>query len=331
MKRRKVLFFIFFPLIIFSYCSKPTFDNPFDTDVSINAPSDFTYSIQEIDKIRLEWIDNYNNETGFKIDKKVNTDNWQEHYVILETDETSWIDTLAGINDTLQYRICAIFDENYSEYLVTEKINNIFPAPLDLNCTPIDIDQIELEWIDNSIGEDGFIIEQKENEGNFIEIGNTSQSNYIASNLSFDSDYIFRVKAFSGNNYSDYSNEFYINIKQAITPTNLNANAVGSIITLSWDDNCTFEEGYKIERKENGGSYYEIAEAVENDTTFIDDEGLTYGTTYFYRVHAYIESNYSNYSNEATATLEPPSITIISPNGDENWNLGSSHYITQYI
>jgi len=307
-------FFLLSLILIFSCSEKPTYDNLFDPDVSINAPSDFTYSIPELYKIKLDWIDSYNNETGFQIDKKVNTDNWQEHYMILETDETSWIDTLAGINDTLQYRICAIFDENYSDFWVTEKINNIFPAPSNLNCTPINVNQIELEWTDNSIGEDGFIIEQKENEGSFIEIGNTSQNNYIVSNLSFDSDYIFRVKAFSGNNFSDYSNEFSINIKQSISPTNLQGNVSFDGIEIHWTDNSSFETGFIIQRKKEEEEYQTIHINSVNNTIYIDTT-VEILKRYFYRVATQCGIQQSNWSNEIDLQFIQSNYTIVDCNG----------------
>ena len=307
-------FFLLSLILTFSCSEKPTFENIFDPDVSVNAPSDFTYSIPELYKIKLEWIDSYYNETGFKIDKKVNTVNWQEHYVILETDETSWIDTLAGINDTLQYRICAIFDENYSNYLVTEKINNIFPTPSDLNCTPIDIDQIELEWTDNCIGEDGFIIEQKENTGSFTIVGTTSQNNYIASNLSFDSDYIFRVKAFSGNNFSDYSNEFSINIKQAISSSNLQGNVLLDEIEIHWTDNCLFETGFIIQRKKEGEEFETIYTNIVNDTIYIDTT-VEILKRYYYRVATECENYQSEWSNEIELLFNPENAIIVDCNG----------------
>jgi len=92
-------------------------------------------------------------------------------------------------------------------------------------------------------------------------------------------------------------------------PTNLMATArwTGSmwVVDLSWQDNSTDEEGFKIERKVSGGDYSEIATVGPNVRNYTDDNngtGLTENTTYTYRVRAFRGSTYSSYSNEASTT-----------------------------
>lgn len=101
------------------------------------------------------------------------------------------------------------------------------------------------------------------------------------------------------------------------SPSALSANAVsGSQIDLSWTDNTTFEDGFKIERSPNGTSgWTEVGNNSANDTTY-SDYGLSAGTTYYYRVYAYNTGGNSSNSNTANATtLAPPtaptSLTVI--------------------
>ena len=57
-------------------------------------------------------------------------------------------------------------------------------------------------------------------------------------------------------------------------------------INLLWNDNCTNEDGYRIERSVSGGAYSQIAELGPNVTSY-QNIGLTASTSYSYRVRAY--------------------------------------------
>jgi fibronectin type 3 domain-containing protein len=84
-------------------------------------------------------------------------------------------------------------------------------------------------------------------------------------------------------------------------PSNLTATGAGEAqIDLSWTDNSSDENGFKIERKTSGGEYSEIATVCANVTNF-SDTGIASNSTYFYRVRAYNDNGNSAYSNEASA------------------------------
>src|SRR5215813_13347709 len=73
-------------------------------------------------------------------------------------------------------------------------------------------------------------------------------------------------------------------------------------VTLSWSDNSTNEDGFRIERRTSTtATYAEIAAVGENATSYTD-VNLANGTTYCYRVRAYNAAGASGYSNEQCAT-----------------------------
>jgi hypothetical protein len=84
-----------------------------------------------------------------------------------------------------------------------------------------------------------------------------------------------------------------------------NTTAKGAILT--WTDNSSTESGFKIERKTGTtGTFAEIATVSANVVTYTDTEAsLAIGSTYCYRVRAYIASPSDNsaYSNEPCVTL----------------------------
>ena len=97
-------------------------------------------------------------------------------------------------------------------------------------------------------------------------------------------------------------------------PSSLTAQIASySQVNLSWTDNSTNEDGFRVERKTGGiDSYRQIAVVLPN-TTVYSDTGLSSAATYYYRVCAYNATNNNGaYSNEVSATttaLElPPTI-----------------------
>jgi hypothetical protein len=92
-------------------------------------------------------------------------------------------------------------------------------------------------------------------------------------------------------------------------PSGLTAAAVSDTrIDLSWADNSTAEDGFKIERSPNGTSDWAEVGTLGPNLSSFSHTGLSAGTTHHYRVHAFnaVGGN-SAYSNTASATtLSPP-------------------------
>lgn len=95
----------------------------------------------------------------------------------------------------------------------------------------------------------------------------------------------------------------YSAVTSLLPPAALNAQVLSNTgVALDWTDNATGEDGFRIERKEAGGQFLEIASVTKNQTSYTD-AGLVSGKTYTYRVRAFNALASSGYSNEASATL----------------------------
>lgn len=93
-------------------------------------------------------------------------------------------------------------------------------------------------------------------------------------------------------------------------PMNLVATAVSaSQVDLSWDDNATNEDGFRIERCAgvSCNGFAEIAQVAANVEGY-QSTGLTASTSYSYRVRAYNRGGTSAYSNIATDTTSAPGL-----------------------
>jgi hypothetical protein len=186
-------------------------------------------------------------------------------------------------------------------------------APSNLVASAVSPGQINLSWTDNSSNEDGFKIERW-NGSSYVQI-NTVGANgatYADTGLAPSTTYWYRVRAFNSAGDSGYSNESGATTSPPPPPppSNLAASASSYQISLSWTDNSSSEDGFKIERW--NGSYAQISTVGANVTTYADT-GLASSTTYSYRVRAFSNAGDSAYSNEISATTPPCSPNPPSP------------------
>lgn len=92
-------------------------------------------------------------------------------------------------------------------------------------------------------------------------------------------------------------------------PSNLVATAVSTTgIDLTWDDNSDDETGFSLER--DG----EVIYTPNPGETSYSDVGLDSATTYTYRIRAVRNEEYSEYSNEDSATTQEEVILIFDAN-----------------
>jgi hypothetical protein len=173
---------------------------------------------------------------------------------------------------------------------------------------------------------DGYVIERADGNGSFSiidSVPNTDQ--YNDSGLLYGQTYKYRVCAYAGQYKSDYVTVDSV-VTTFPTPTNLSATAISDqTITLSWSDNCSFEDGYELWKKVGDGSY-EIIDSTDVNGTAYADSGLTYGESYSYKVRAFTTLNRSYYSNEEPIELIilPPSYLTLTALNDQVMQLSWS-------
>ncbi len=73
-------------------------------------------------------------------------------------------------------------------------------------------------------------------------------------------------------------------------------------VTINWTDNSITEDGYKVYRSENGGSFTSVATLSSNISSFTD-ANVTGGDTYSYFIHAF---NNNGTSNSDTLSIVAP-------------------------
>lgn len=151
-------------------------------------------------------------------------------------------------------------------------------------------------------------------------------------NLEVGKSYYFAVRAKSNSGvYGDvgYSDGISVVSDTAlIAPTGLvyQLNTTVSV-DLTWADQSDNEKGFKIERSINNVNFWQIGDVAANVTKFTDSS-IAAGSTYYYRVYAYLDDQNSDYSNVVTVKVEslgdvtgPTGTIAVNKNKPySNWN-----------
>lgn len=193
-------------------CQKPVRDNPWDEKANI-IPDEWTPKTLQLEDSnitskKLVWTyDGDDRIEGFQIDRKKGNDDWVEGYFITDKKMRTWIDDKI-IPDTLSkytYRLFTIAGKNRSSE-ITASFVPTFPAPSNLQITANSNSSITLKWENNNSGYQGFKIDKKINEDDWI-VGfasvNNLIDNYVDNNVNLNNDrYTYRIYAFYSIFYS---------------------------------------------------------------------------------------------------------------------------------
>jgi uncharacterized protein (TIGR02145 family) len=190
-------------------------------------------------------------------------------------------------------------------------LKNFCPLP-DLVATVISRTDINLTWTDHYLFGGGFKIERDSGKG-FSQIATTNEGTfeYTDSKLEYGASYIYRIASINPGNELDWIQSKPISITH-IAPSNLTSRLIDDFtILLTWEDNCSFEAGVKIERN-NGDNFIHVGE-VGPDITSYRDSGLSPGTEYNYRISSFSEIDTSNWvSSGSTKTNLPAPTSLIA-------------------
>jgi hypothetical protein len=193
---------------------------------------------------------------------------------------------------------------------------SIPPAgPTNLTATALDQQTIEIAWTDNSAVEQGYEVERAPAQGGpYGGVAGlaANTTSYRQSGLSTNTTYWYRVRPNADFGYGDYSN--VASATPFLAPPNVPSGAsatpyYGVAITVTWVDNATNENGFRIERSVDGGATWIALGPVGRDITSIQDYGFqTTERPVCYRVIAFNAAGDSPPSNaDCTAQPAPPS------------------------
>ncbi len=290
---------------------------------------------QSVSVIQLTWHDMSNNETGFKVERSLDSlANWVQ---ISQPVMSSYRDSGLVSGTKYYYRVRAYNSIGNSPFsnIASATTPEVLPnQPDSLRALSLSSSSIQLQWADRSHNELGFKLERKLSTAqNWIEIASIPSNikTYNDTGLVQNTSYSYRVRSYNSIGYSGYSNiaNATTNDLAPIPPSALAATALGPTkINLQWSDNSGNETRFTIERSYSIGGPWTIIDSVNMDVTLYSDSNLVPATKYFYRVRAFNIIGYSGYSNIDSAITHdvPP----IAPTSLATQVIGSSKVALQW-
>ncbi|MDP8315557.1 MAG: right-handed parallel beta-helix repeat-containing protein [Candidatus Celaenobacter antarcticus] len=195
----------------YKVCAYIGYDHSGYVEDSLNTlpvPTNLQIEQQNVHTFKLNWQDNSNFEQGFKIDRKIDDEDWVNEIGIVDSNITTWTDSTLGRNYNVVYYRSYAYYEEYNSTKIESNSNIVFPAPSDLSYTILDINSISLTWTDKSEGEEGFILQRKVFGDNWEEliVLPKNSTEYTDNTLNNEDIFLYRVYAYAGENQTAYSN-----------------------------------------------------------------------------------------------------------------------------
>jgi len=183
------------------------FDNVQVLD-DLTSPSDLVNN-PTANSIKLKWLDNSNNETGFEIERSIDNELNFKLRTTVDKDRTSFNDKKVTNEFVYFYRLAAINNKGMSEYsnVVNTSLVPLSPSGLVIDASPGDV---TLSWLDNSTNENEFIVERSLTDNqSFEEIGRVGEDVTTITDEDLDgvSEFFYRVAAANQWGESDFSDE----------------------------------------------------------------------------------------------------------------------------
>jgi len=245
-------------------------------------------------------------------------------YSLIETlndkTTTTFMDTTLTQNQYYTYKIANIIDTGVPTVDDIAVKTPKWQAPNSVIVNGLSPEVVELSWVDNTESETSFKIyidTMDVNLWDYVAVSSTTanqdNTTKVISGLSSTAQYRFSIMAkntWEDDTPLDYSSSF---VFQFDPPSYLSANqqSGSKLVNLTWYDNSSLENGFKIER--DTGSGFELLATVDADSTSYTDTDTTdfeYDSTYTYRIRAYNDYSgtvYTDYSSIASVTLSETS------------------------
>ncbi len=266
--------------------------------------------------IQLTWHDMSNNETGFKVERSLDSvANWVQ---ISQPLMSTYRDSGLVSGTKYYYRVRAYNSVGNSPFsnIASATTPEVLPnQPDSLIAQTLNSSSIQIRWADRSHNELGFKLERKLSTApNWLEIVSlpANVKTYNDTGLVQNTTYNYRIRSYNSIGYSGYSNiaNATTNDMAPIPPSALATTALGPTkIKLQWNDNSGNETRFTIERSYLRNGPWTKIDSVNMNVTQYSDSNLVPATKYFYRIRAFNSIGYSSYSNiDSAITHDIPPI-----------------------
>jgi hypothetical protein len=267
----------------------------------LKAPSNLTYIITPTDstscEVGLRWRDNSDNAEGFEIQRIANSEITYTRIALVNAGPVTltYTDTITP-EITYTYRVRAYMGYSHSVYDYVSLLSPPLSPTIYLTPTDVTSCQVELEWFDNTTNTVWFEIERNsELSPDYVQIAIVAAGSITLTcfdTISPDLVYNYRIRAYRGGTYSDYSTYTYTGIPIPGAPSNLTASLrvpgiLNGIVDLQWDAILDSADEFEIERNTSLViTYTQIAIVPAGTITLTYSDAISPDIAYNYRVRA---------------------------------------------
>jgi PA14 domain-containing protein/fibronectin type III domain protein len=179
-----------------------------------SAPTGLTAAVVSASQVNLAWTDTSNDENGFRVERKIGVGGNYQPLATPGPGATTYSDTGLSTSTTYYYQVRA--SNNAGNSAPSNEVSVTIPggpgglaAPTNLTATVVSAYKITLSWSDNSSNESGFKVERKVPGNDFMVVATvpTGSTSYSNERLNGSTTYVYRVRAYNGGGFSEYSEE----------------------------------------------------------------------------------------------------------------------------
>lgn len=312
-------------LLLFSCSSE-------DKVINYDAPRNLTVEKLSNGKVKLSWTyASQSSDVVYIISRKIGAGVWLDYYDETSSDTKEFIDDVPTISYTIySYKVKAKEVETGNESFESEPASYFseITQPTELSVNQIGESQIVFSWKDNVIGEAGYMIDKKINNGDwtlsYATLAENSQS-YTDEIGQLYQNVSYRVYAFVGNSNSPKNEVSFtptIQIPDSLRAVQLSQNQ----IRISWINNSEQINSFGIQRKIGSNDWTELDSVGANVNNYVDNLSLE-SASLSYRVRSRKGNLYSAFSEPANINMNINQLSFVNLINQGNQVFAKDHYV----